>query len=244
MDETAFRELRARSAYVAYTDDQKRWTFRAKVWLAGWACWLLLRLWAGTCRLTVVGREPVDARLARGEPMIFASWHQGLVYLFHYSRTIPAGILSSRSDDGQIASELIRRARDIPICGSSSRGGAAALVEMLELLGRGVSIAVLVDGPRGPARKCRRGVVRLAQRSRAPLVPTVVHAERGLRLRNWDRTLLPRPFSRVVIIHGELVEVPEEASSAESRAVLAEFDASLNRLQDQAEAWFDRPGSR
>ena len=61
-------------------------------------------------------------------------------------RTFPIAILSSRSNDGQIASELIRRVGSIPICGSSSRGGVSALRELIEVVSTGVGCAVLADG--------------------------------------------------------------------------------------------------
>ncbi len=237
MDARTHRELRQRSRYVAFTPKQARWTFRLRLWLIAWVGWLVLRLWMGTCRLTVVGLEHALPP-AEGPAPVLGAWHRNILYMWHYVPRWPCAILSSRSDDGQLASELIRRAGSFPVCGSSSRGGVDALRELAEYVEAGVPCMVLVDGPRGPARECKLGVVRLARRTGGALVPTAVAAERFWRFGNWDGTLLPRPFTRVLIQVGEPLAVPRDLKVAESRDVLAEFNARLNALQDEADASF------
>jgi lysophospholipid acyltransferase (LPLAT)-like uncharacterized protein len=102
-----------------------------------------------------------------------------------------------------------------PVRGSSSRGGVRGLLELVRRIRGGALLSAhFVDGPRGPARVVKPGLMTLAQRSRSWIAPTTLVAEHGLRTRSWDQQQIPRPFSRVAVRIGELVEVPGELDEA------------------------------
>jgi hypothetical protein len=79
---------------------------------------------------------------------------------------------------------------------------------MARQLEQGIDVAITPDGPRGPAHAIAPGVVYVAQRANAPIVPISVRASRAWRLRTWDRFMIPKPFARLTIRYGDLHRVP------------------------------------
>ena len=59
--------------------------------------------------------------------------------------------------------------------------------------------ALTVDGPRGPWRTVKPGVVALARHLDLPIVTVTFSCVRPRILRSWDRMVVPKPFSRVVV---------------------------------------------
>ncbi|HJU75821.1 MAG TPA: DUF374 domain-containing protein, partial [Gemmatimonadaceae bacterium] len=98
------------------------------------------------------------------------------------------------------------------IRGSTSRGGAKALVEIARTLGRGIEVAITPDGPRGPVHTIAPGVVYAARRANVPVIPIGVRASNAWRLNTWDRFMIPKPFARITIEYGdEFVARADEA---------------------------------
>lgn len=120
------------------------------------------------------------------------------------------------------------------MAGSSTRGGVRAYLQLLQLLSKGSSVCITPDGPRGPAREVKSGIVHLAQRSGCLLVPMGLAVSRQRRLRSWDRTLLPLPFGRVVITLGEPIVV-RPGTAAATAAV-----HQLGQALDASSAWASR----
>jgi lysophospholipid acyltransferase (LPLAT)-like uncharacterized protein len=140
---------------------------------------------------------------------------------------------ASRSFDG----ELISRAMDRlgfgeTARGSSSRGGASGLLELLRFLEKGEHVAVTVDGPRGPRRRAQEGVLKLAELSGRAVVPFGIAASPGPRLRSWDRMLLPLPFQELRVRFGAPLRV---ARGASLDAELRQLQEGLDRLTQELE---------
>jgi lysophospholipid acyltransferase (LPLAT)-like uncharacterized protein len=116
-------------------------------------------------------------------------------------------IVVSEARDGQYLAACARRIgyREAP--GSSTRGGVRALVSAVKALQAGGTVAFTPDGPRGPRRELKGGVLLAAQRGAAVVVPLHAGADRAWRLRSWDRFLVPKPFARVRIAYGATFEV-------------------------------------
>ncbi len=138
----------------------------------------------------------------------------------------------SQSADGEIAASVIRRCGYVPVRGSSSRGGKEALAEMLEYLRthRGVTIGLVVDGPRGPARRSKMGIIVLARETGVPLYPLRIWAQRRILLRSWDRTMIPLPFNRMIAWAGEPIVVPPDVNEEAMEQHRAELERRLNNL--------------
>jgi lysophospholipid acyltransferase (LPLAT)-like uncharacterized protein len=169
-----------------------------------------------------------------GGPVIYAFCHGHQLPLLRYPRPRPTAALVSLSRDGSLQARVLGLLGFRILRGSSSSGGAAALKTCLEWLGGGGDLALAVDGPRGPAGKTKPGVLFIADRAQAPIVPVACSASRGTRLRRaWDGFLVPAPFARVPILSGEIFRPWEKEWTDERK--LAYLDSEIAALVDQAD---------
>src|SRR2546429_3550367 len=134
-------------------------------------------------------------------------------------------VLASRSRDGEIVSRYVARFGLATIRGSSSRGGAGALRQLVATVRAGEDVAVVPDGPRGPRRQLQPGVVTLAALTGAPIVPLAFAARPARRLASWDEQLVPWPFARSVLVLGETIAVPRDA---DRERTVKEVERALN----------------
>ncbi len=202
---------------------------------------VLVRLWGWSCfRIAVLNDEAERLRAAAGQGCIYVTWHQRLfnIYFFHHRR--PITIMISRSRDGDLAARIAELLGFGTVRGSSSRGGPAAMLELIEGMKKnsGTCAGMLGDGPRGPARKLKMGTIRIAQATGAPIVPVAYSAKRCKFFSSWDRFLLPLPFSPLVVAFGEPVRVAENASAEELEDCRLRVEESLNRLATLCDGYF------
>lgn len=122
-------------------------------------------------------------------PMVALHRHRGLVGL------------ASRSRDGGLVAAVLGALGYAVVRGSSSSGGVEALRAAASAIAAGQSPAFAVDGPRGPGGAVKPGAEALARLAGVPVVYGVVTA-RGMRLRTWDRFVIPWPFARVRVRYG------------------------------------------
>lgn len=167
------------------------------LWVAPLA--LFFRLWLATLRVRVAPgseafREPTQP------PTVLVLWHDRLFFApvisqRHLGRPVCA-LVSASKDGGWLTAFYnlmgIRCAR-----GSSSSRGAEALMALARAMRSGCHAGITPDGPKGPRRVAKPGVVALARVAKAPVVSLGIRYHRCWRLRSWDRFALPVPFSRV-----------------------------------------------
>ena len=188
----------------------------------------LYRLWARTLRLQVEDPNDVVA-FVRNQPVIFAIWHNRLLMLPRvFDPCFPTrqsfGLISA-SRDGDLVSILIERSGYGTIRGSSSRKGVSALRQLVDTLASGNNVLFTPDGPRGPVYEASQGVVFLAQKTGAPVVPIHMEYSSCWRLKSWDRFIVPRPFAKLRAIFGVPVRIAETQTAEE-------FEAERMRLQN------------
>jgi lysophospholipid acyltransferase (LPLAT)-like uncharacterized protein len=167
--------------------------------------------------------------LVRDQPVIFAIWHNRLLMLppvfdpcFPGRQSI--GLISA-SRDGDLVSILIERSGYGTIRGSTSRKGVIALRQLVDALAAGMNVLITPDGPRGPAYEVSQGVIFVAQKSSAAVVPMHMEYSSAWRLKSWDRFFVPRPFSTVRAIFGAPIHVKQTTDAQE-------FEKERLRLQD------------
>ncbi|MGD8495138.1 MAG: lysophospholipid acyltransferase family protein [Gemmatimonadales bacterium] len=167
------------------------------------------------------------------EPAVHAVWHAEL--LAPMLRWAPAGMAAmiSRHRDGEIAATIVEALGSRVVRGSSSSGGTEALLGMVDLGRQGVPLAITPDGPRGPARVCKPGVVRLAARSGLPVVPVGAYPSNGWRLRSWDRFIVPRPFTKVHVEFGPPIDVPPDAETTDLEGWIRRIENALSAVSDR-----------
>ena len=187
--------------------------------LLGWALGLVVRLWLWTLRVEVV--HPAAGAADPSRPWVYAFWHGAQLALLARPRRRRTAVLVSLSRDGQLQTGAMRSHGMLVVRGSSSRGGARGLRGLIEAMrGEGTDAAFAVDGPRGPERRAKPGVLAAARAAGAVIVPLGVAAARAKVLeRAWDRFVIPLPFSRVVIAAGPCL-APDGATPADVDAAI------------------------
>ena len=190
----------------------------------------LITLLGKTCRWQVDGFEHYDAIRATDRQPIFAFWHGRILSATYFWRGRGIVVMTSENFDGEWIAQVIQRFGYTTARGSTSRGGARALVQLRRDVRNGQPAAFTVDGPRGPARSVQPGAVWLASLTGRPILPFHIEADRYWSARSWDRTQVPRPFSRIVMAIGEPIEVPADAAEAALEASRMVLERSLSRL--------------
>jgi len=195
----------------------------------------LLQLWARTIRFEIedrggIGHAPATQRF------IGAAWHNRLLFLpFALRRFLPrrsGAALISASRDGAWFARLVHRFGFEVVRGSSSRKGAAAMLQLAEVIASGADAVITPDGPRGPAYRPGGGIILLSQKTGAHIVPLNLEYSNCWRLRSWDRFILPRPFSRARFILGQQHEVASTSTEEE-------FERERQRLEEAMMAVVD-----
>ena len=161
-----------------------------------------------TLRWHVEGEEHYTAASGSGKPPILALWHGRILPGIFHLRNRGIVVITSQNFDGEWIARIIERYGFATARGSTSRGGARALVQMRNDLAAGRPVAFTVDGPRGPARVAQPGAVWLAGATGSPLLPFHIEATPHWTLSSWDRTQIPRPFARVAFAFGPPIAVP------------------------------------
>ncbi len=198
----------------------------------------LYRLWARTLRLQV--EDPHDVvGFVRQQPAIFAIWHNRLLMLPRvFDPCFPTrqsyGLISA-SRDGDLIAQFIERSGYGTIRGSSSRKGMIALRQLVEtLVSGGGNVLVTPDGPRGPVYQVSQGIVFLAQKSGAPIVPIHMEYSSCWRLKSWDRFVVPRPFANLRAILGKPIHIAALVGPEQ-------FEAEQLRLQNAMMSLVEEP---
>lgn len=190
---------------------------RIPPWLAAPLAGGAARALAATWRWRRVDRDgeprPVRPPVGLGRA-VYALWHEHLLPLAMAHRGQGAVALISEHRDGEILTRVLDDLGVEAARGSSTRGGEAGLQEMIRAGRRGRPLAFTPDGPRGPARSCKPGVVRAAAETGHPVIPLGAAASRYRRLASWDRFLVPAPAARVYLSHGAPLEVPPPVAGA------------------------------
>lgn len=191
----------------------------------------LIRLSGITWRVKYEGTEELARARQGGNPVLFCFWHSRLLGLCYTHRYRNIGIMVSKSFDGEWISRIVTRLGYRVFRGSASRGGAAALLEMIKE--KSGDLALTVDGPRGPAEKVKPGILTLAVHTGLPLVPIGYSATRVWRLKSWDKFMVPKPFSTVTVRYGPAIPLPREITNENMAATILEIENGINRVSDQ-----------
>lgn len=200
----------------------------------------IVKMFAFTHRLRIVDPENEADILDKGQRLIYISWHQrffpGITF---FARRKPIAIMISQSRDGEYMAHIVRILGWEPVRGSSTRGGRQALAKLKELALSGYNIGHIVDGPKGPFGVVKPGLLRIAQVTGLPVVPTVTSAQKKWAIGSWDRFMIPKLFSRVIIrfgkpmyVSGDLDEAGFERKRLQVENCLEELYADTDRIWD------------
>lgn len=170
---------------------------------------------------------------------LFVFWHQNVFTSLatHKNQNITPMVSSSK--DGELVAYIAKKIGMNSVRGSDHHGGAEANELLLGYMNNGTCGAFAVDGPKGPSHKVKSGVIALARASQACVLPMSAISDRYWELSNtWDRTKIAKPFSKVVVIYGDPIHVPEDTHGskfAEFKQII--FDG-LEKTQIEAKEKF------
>lgn len=206
--------------------------------MAGWLGAGALRVWGSTLRSLIdsQGQHIVPWDPALQERYVYALWHENLLFLTTLRSETEITALISRHADGELLAQVSRWFGLRTVRGSSGRGGMDAVQEFLTL-GKRTHLLVAPDGPLGPRRQVKRGLVYLASWTGLPIVPLGVGFQRAWRLNSWDRMALPKPLSTITCIAGPIVRVPSTINKASSDHYRRLVEQNMAIATSAAEAW-------
>lgn len=211
---------------------QSRWK-RAQVAAIAGLGWPIIEALAGTWTYRIVGAQHLSVFDPRLPAPILAFWHGRVLAGLPYFRDRGIVVITSQNFDGEWIARIIGRFGYGSARGSSSRGGARALVQMRRELADGHPVAFTLDGPRGPARIAQPGAVWLAGATGHPILPFHVEADRAWTARSWDRHQIPKPGAVITITLAEPMYVAgTEESTVE--AARAHLQAQLQQMSSEA----------
>lgn len=200
-----------------------------------------LKLLTYTLRVRYEGREAVEALAEGDQRFILAFWHRRLMMMplgYPFRRRNAAGeprgvaVLTSDSRDGERAADTWRWFGIKAVRGSASHTGAQALVKMIKVIREGWDLGITLDGPRGPRQEAKPGVLAIAHKTGAWIVPVCVGYTRAWQLGSWDAMLVPMPFSKVVVRYGGPFRI---ANADQEQALREPLERTLNDLEAWAE---------
>jgi hypothetical protein len=194
-----------------------------------------------TLRISRDAFEPVEAMVGKDQRFILSFFHRRLVMMpqaYPFQRATPSGerrgvaILSSDSKDGERSAAAWKWFGIHAVRGTAGDRGAQALVRMIRVVKEGWDLGITVDGPRGPSRQVKGGVLAVSRKTGAWVVPVCVAYERAWKLRTWDEMLVPKPFSRARVRYGVPFQVPSDGDEEVFQGLLQK---ELNGLEEWAD---------
>lgn len=204
-------------------------SFKARA--IGFCAWLLIRSVCLTMRWELQDK-PGIASTPPGTQMIWTIWHNRifavpLVYR-KYLRSRRGAVLTSPSNDGAIIAAIAKCSGSDAVRGSSSRGGLKALLSLKSWLSDGFDVLITPDGPRGPRYQLAPGLILLAQKTGASILPIRVEYESFWRLKSWDQLQIPKPFSKATVTFEPLEQVPYDLDEAGFEIARARVEKIMN----------------
>jgi hypothetical protein len=208
---------------------------RITIWIISRTAALFILLLGYSWRIRWMGLEHDRAARKNHSNVIYAFWHGRMLALCFSHRRRRVHIMVSEHRDGEMIARTVDLLGFIPVRGSTTRGGLRALFQMAERGSAGYDVAITPDGPRGPRFQVQQGVITLAQRTGMPIVPVTDSASLRKTLSSWDRYIIPLPFSRVVIMHGEPIFVPRQLTAERMEEKRVQLEEALQALTHRAD---------
>jgi lysophospholipid acyltransferase (LPLAT)-like uncharacterized protein len=207
---------------------------RLALWLISWLGFLSIQLICSTLRWSVSAEDDGPTDDSDG-PVVSPFWHRCIFLAAYMYRKRGIAVMTSSSFDGEYIARIIERLGFRAVRGSSTRGGAGALLALHDQIKTGHTVAFTIDGPKGPRYVAKRGPVLLARNTQAAILGFYITVDRAWVLKTWDALIIPKPFAHAVIRIAKPIRVPEDAGPDVMERFHAEMQASLERIRDDAE---------
>jgi hypothetical protein len=202
--------------------------------LAGSARLLLRTIYGG---YTPLGPNLEPTRATGTDRFLYSIWHENLFLPAVAFGHPDLAVLVSRHADGQLLASVARYMRMSVVYGSSGRGGTVALRRLIDDRATWRHLAVTPDGPRGPRRVIKPGIIYVAARTGMKVVPTGVACTKAWRAKSWDRFMVPKPYSHAIGLTAEPIVIPPTVGTTDLEPHRLRVQAEMDRLQAVADHW-------
>ena len=204
------------------------------------AFFLAIKFIGRTVKFDIEGWENWEAASHEGRIPIYTFWHDRVFLATYFWQRRAIVVMTSRSFDGEYIARFIQRFGYGAARGSSSRGATGAVVEMVRLMRAGCPTAFTIDGPRGPRYIAKMGAVLLAKKTGNPILPFTIAAEKFREVNSWDRSQIPKFFTRACVFIAPPIDVPADADEATLNAKRDELQAALDNLNQRGHEKYSR----
>ena len=207
-------------------------------------CWLgsmYIKLVFATSKWETINKNIPEAFWQYDTPFILCFWHGRLLMMpccWDLSKKI--NLLTSLHKDGQLISKTVSHFGFKFIKGSTTKGGARAMRNILKTLELGECIGLTPDGPRGPRMVAKDGVISIASLSGVPIIPITYSIVRGKNLDTWDNFLLAFPFSRGIFVWGDPIFVEKNVNHSKRERIRKEIENELIKITNEADKLMGR----
>jgi lysophospholipid acyltransferase (LPLAT)-like uncharacterized protein len=214
--------------------DLSKYSFKDRLLIraADLGIFAVIKLIGATIRFDVEGWENWEAASRDGHLPIYSFWHNRIFLAIYFWQKRGIVVMTSQSFDGEYIARFIQRFGTGAARGSSTRGATGALIEMIRLMRAGLATAFTVDGPKGPRYEAKMGPVLLAKKTGHPIMPFSIAARKFWEIRSaWDRTQVPKPFTRARVLIAPPIFVPADADDELLASKRNELQQSLDALE-------------
>jgi lysophospholipid acyltransferase (LPLAT)-like uncharacterized protein len=203
---------------------------------------LVVKLISATYRMRLVDIENETGAIDKTGGVIYASWHQrffpGITF---FATRKPITIMISQSKDGEFMARIVDILGWLPVRGSSSRGGSEGLKRLKDLAFTGYKVGHIVDGPKGPFGVVKPGLITIAGYTGLPIIPTITSSQNRWVFRSWDRFMVPKPFSRVIIRFGDPIYIPTDLDDETFEQKRIMVEERLKELYEDTDLIWSNP---
>jgi lysophospholipid acyltransferase (LPLAT)-like uncharacterized protein len=225
-----------------YTKPRYHPMLRLAAFFASMLSWLIIHVLFALCRKYTFGSELVEKLIRENNGKILhALWHDNVLYSLYFFRNRNSGLLLSRSRDAELVVPLLKLFGCSPQRGSSGKGkmGKQALAEFIKHVNKGNMGGITVDGPQGPAHVVKHGIITAGAKTSVSIMPHVWFAQPNICISSWDQTIIPKPFSKIVMIFDrKTINIPENANQQQLEHFRKQLNTRMLGLTYQAEHWF------
>ena len=200
----------------------------------------LARIWGWSLRKRILSKDVEEKDGWVSPPgLIVLVWHQRLFTLATSFPDTGFKTLVSPHADGEMLAKIVEGIGHDAIRGSTTRRSVAAIRELIRTNKEYVRIGITPDGPRGPPRRIQQGAIYLASKTGLPILITGIGLAKSWTFNSWDRFKLPKPFSRILLHMGDLVEIPPDLNRKEIEEWRQKIERAMRELSDDTDERFE-----
>ena len=203
--------------------------------IAPFLIWLIYRTLSLTWRVQIFEPDSLKERIQQKKTFILAHWHGDELALIQFARRYRIATIVSTSKDGQLMDGVLKLLGAKTSRGSSTRGAVGALKGLIRLTRDGQSCSFAVDGPKGPIYKVKPGVFETSRMIKAPIFAGGVAVDRAWHFpRSWNKTYLPKPFAKIIVIWTEAMDEIHSELDPRSEVLAFDLEQKLNNTKEKA----------